>query len=314
MTPLVLLALLLPGLYWDRGPETAEALKKAGVEQVMVPAGTEGAWRASGVSVIPVGEAKLGSFVRVPAASARYRMDLASATRIPWIELNGHIYLRNPGKTFYCEPAQGAAALTAAEAFAYGAELVLKPDPADLEGLGRLLSFLKGIEQPALPVMANVGLVDDASEEVGELLKLLLRRNLMAMPVKAPNPKLDLNVVIGAPDFSKKVAANPYEFAALVRSKLGDAKRLMRIYGSDVVLLHLTGEGPRARLHLLNFGAGRPARNELRIRVLGAWAAPKLALYGQPSAALSDFRMQEGGTEFTLNDMPLYAVVDLVRK
>ena len=312
MTPLVLLALLLPGLYWDRGPETAEALKKAGVQQVLVPAGTEGAWRATGVRALPADPAKL---MHVEAASVQYRMDLASATRIPWVELNGHVYLRSPGKTFYCEPPKGAAALTAAEAFVYGAELVLKPDPADLEALGRLLAFLKRIEQPALPVMANVGLVDDGSEWTGELLKLMLRRNLMVEPVKTPNPKLDLNVVIGSADFSKEAAADPWGFATVVRGKLGDAKRLTRIYGSDVVLLHLTGEGSRARLHLLNFGAGgRPARNELRIRVLGSWTAPKLAVYGQPSAALSDVRLQEGGTEFTLDNLPLYAAVDLVRK
>ncbi len=37
-----LLAALLPALYWDQGPPTANAVKQAGVERLYVPAGSGG--------------------------------------------------------------------------------------------------------------------------------------------------------------------------------------------------------------------------------------------------------------------------------
>jgi hypothetical protein len=314
MTNLVLVAALLPGIFWEGGPQTAEALKKAGLRQVMVAAGSEAAWRGTGVDVTGIDQAKLDSMERVEAASVHFRMDLASATRIPWVELNGHHYLRHPDRSFYCEAPKGTGPLTAAEAFAYGVNLVLKPDPADLESLGRLLAFLGRLEPKRLPPLANIGMVDDGSEWTGELMKLMRRRNLMLVPVASPNPRLDLNVQVGSPEFPQDSAEDPYLFAAQVRARLTDAKRLVRIYGSDVLLAHLTGDGARARLHLLNFGTGRPARQELRIRLRGSWGEPKAAVFDAPHTKPADFRLSDGGTEFTLDQIPLYAVVDLERK
>ena len=42
-------------------------------------------------------------------------------------------------------------------------DAILNPDPADVPELGRVLAFLKTQDQPALPVMANIGVVDDQS-------------------------------------------------------------------------------------------------------------------------------------------------------
>ena len=39
-----LLAALLPALHWDQGPTTGNAVKKAGVERLYVPADQVAAW------------------------------------------------------------------------------------------------------------------------------------------------------------------------------------------------------------------------------------------------------------------------------
>ena len=89
---------------------------------------------------------------------------------------------------------RGSAALAAAEAYAYGVEAVLHPDPADLPALNKMLDYLKSIDQPVLPVMANIGVKDDGSAVAGEAMNLLGRRNLLYRVVKSDDPKLDLNV------------------------------------------------------------------------------------------------------------------------
>ena len=44
----VLLAALLPGLYWDQGTDTAAQLKAGGIVRLYVPPGSEEAWRSAG--------------------------------------------------------------------------------------------------------------------------------------------------------------------------------------------------------------------------------------------------------------------------
>jgi hypothetical protein len=76
---------------------------------------------------------------------------------------------------------------------------------------------------------------------------------------------------------------NPSDFAALVRSKLGDDKRLVRLYGASTIIARLTGDGKHARLCLLSYGRGRGqgggggGGQGLRIRVLGRYQPSKFA-------------------------------------
>jgi hypothetical protein len=255
----------------------------------------------------------LGAQIRVEAPSVHFQEDLATATALPWIELNGHQYLRHPGQTFYCEPPPGAAALAAAEAFAYGVKLEIQPAPADVEPLGRMRAFLKRLDQPPLPVMANIGIVDDGSELTAEVTKLVLRRNLLVRLVATPDPALDLNVQLGTPEFPKeKAAADPYLFSALVRQRLGEAKRLVRILGSDIVLVQMRGDGTRARLHLLSLDAA-PVKG-LRVVVRGAYATAKLAAFEPGAAEVRGWRVRGDTTEFSISEFRLYAVVDLSKE
>ncbi len=301
MTPLVLLA-ALPGLYWDQPLETAAALKQAGITRVYVPPGREAAWRQAGLTARGF---RPESAAEAVAPGVEFKIDEASATRMPWLDANGWRFERAGGRrTYYYNAGQGKGALAAAEAFAYGVEAVVRVEPADLQAFARMLAFLREVEAPPMPVLANIGVVDDGSEATGEVLNLLARRNLLFRVLRAPEKGYDLVIKPAGAQ-----AADPFEYATMVRQKLGDERRLLRIYGSDVVLGRLTGEGGKARLDLINYGERKIGG--LRVRVRGAYARGTLAAYGIERAQLADYACEGGATEFTVPEMQTYAVVDL---
>ena len=305
MIPL-LMAALLPGLYWDQGAETAPALKQAGILRLHVPAAREQAWRDAGcvaVAFDPAAHPKAG----VPGVE--YRMNVASATSVPWIDANGWRFEREGKGVWYYDVPQGKAALAAAEAYAYAMDAAVHTVPADLEPLGRMLAFLRGVDRPAMPLRANIGIVDDGSDVTGEVLNLMARRNLLFKVLMAPDPRLDLNVKIGTKEYPADEAADPYTFAGRLRQDLTDEKRLVRIFGSDVVIVRLTGDGARLRVHLLNY-ANRSVKG-LRVRVRGEFRKAEPAAFGQAKTELLDFAAREGSTEFTVPLIDTYAVVDL---
>ena len=179
-------------------------------------------------------------------------------TTAPWIDSNGSRFQRGIQKANYAKLPAGSAPLAAAEAFTFNVDAILDPDPSDVEDLGKMLRFLKTHDQPPLPVMANIGVVDDRSPVLGEVLNLLTRSNLLYRVVSAPDRTLDLTLQLGTVDFPREAAANPSDFAARVRAKLGDDKRLVRLYGTSTVVAHLIGDGKQARLYLLSYGGRRP--------------------------------------------------------
>ena len=119
-----------------------------------------------------------------------------------------------------------------------------------------------------MPILANIGVIDDGSPQTGELMNLLSRRNLLYRIVSAPDPHLDLNIRLGSKEYPKSEAANPSQLAQKIRAELTDEKRLLRVYGSEVVIARLMGNAGRVRIHLLNY-ANRPVTG-LRVRVLGS--------------------------------------------
>jgi hypothetical protein len=251
-----------------------------------------------------------GDYVDVPAPKMERRTDVASATSVPWIDSNGWRFLRGTTKARYAKLPPGSAALAAAEAHAYGVDAVFEPAESDKESLASMQAFIKRIEAPRLPVRANIGVIDDGSAEIEEVLNLLGRRNLLYKVIRKPDPSLDVNVRLGTKQFPRDAAADPNGFAARVREQLGDDKRLVRLFGSYTVLAHLTGNRGRARLYLLNYSP-RPVR-DLRVRVLGEYGEVKLAEAADAAEAAKDIMMSEGGTEFTVPALKTYAVVDLV--
>lgn len=251
-------------------------------------------------------------FKEVPAPQVRNVANEAQATTAAWIDSNGWRFQRGLQKVNYSKLPPGSAPLAAAEAFSFGVDAILNPEAADVDELGRMLRFLKQQDRPSLPAMANIGVVDDKSPAIEEVLNLLTRRNLLYRVVSTPDRRLDLNVQLGSKDFPREATKNPSDFAARVRAKLTDDKRLVRIYGGTSTVARLTGDGKRARLYLLTYGRGRSQQN-LRIRVLGRYRPVSFAAYGAPEGAkLADVENPGDGTEFSLPAFNVIAVVDLL--
>lgn len=304
--PLALLAVLLPALFWDQPATTAETLRKAGIQRLYVPAGKEAAWRGAGFIAAAFDRARA---VQAAVPSVENRMDVASATRVPWVNANGWQFQREPGRTFFYDAPAGSAALAAAEAFVFGVDAAIRAMPEDLAPLARMLRFLAEIHQPRLPVLANIGVIDDGSDTMAEVLNLLARHNLLFQVIPAADPKYDLNIQLGTAAYPVEDAANPYEFAMQIRRRLTDDKRLLRVFGSNVVLVRLMGDGKQVQAHLLNYGKA-PVRG-LRVRVLGSYPHAKLSAFATPDATLTDYHEHDGATEFTIPELSIYAVVDL---
>ncbi len=290
MTPL-LLAAILPGLFWEPGPEadvlknaSKDALRQAGIERVYGPGARE----------LPA------AAVKIPPPGVRYRADIATASTTPWVDANGWRYARGAGKVYFIDASKSSCALAAAEAFVYGADAVIKIDPKQLEAFGNMLKFLRPLERPPLPPLANIGVEDDGSALAGEAMNMLARKNLLFRIVRKPDPQLDLNVKPGAD------ARNPGVYAQNVRTQLKDAKRLVRVYGSDVVLASFTGEGSRARLFLLNYGRGKI--EGLRVRVLGKWGGVVIA-----GARIEDVERLPDAVEFSIPELETLGVIELER-
>lgn len=305
------LAVLLPSLFWDQGPDTAAALRDAGIAHVSVPQAMAQSWqKVPGISVEvadPQGMRKL------PAPSVRFRMNEASATRSPWVDANGWRYLRHAGSKFYCDAPGKAAALAAAEAYTYGAGTLIHTDIDGLKPLGQMLQFLEKLPHVDLPAVSDIRFIDDGSPQSGELMNLLIRRNLLFRIAKPGESGSGPVVRVGSKEYPKAEAANPSLLAEKVRANLTDEKRSLRIYGSEVVIARLLAQDGSARLYLINYQSGRRAVEGIRVRVAGDYSKHSILAYGAPGRALIDYSMKTGATEFTLPELKTYAVIDLTR-
>jgi hypothetical protein len=245
----------------------------------------------------------------LPAPGVAARAGVASPTRAPWIVANGWRFTRQPAGKFRYDLPAGKGTLAAAEAFAYGADAVLKIDPADAAGVATMMTALEALPAANLPPIADLGLVDDDSPITGEVMNLLARRNLLYQVVKVPSPRLRLNIVMGSREYPVADAADPSAFALKIRRQLTDEQRSLRVYGSEVVIARLTGDAARLRLHLINYG-GREIEG-LRVRVRGAYGAGDAWVAAAGRVSLLDHVAADGATEFSLPRMGTYAVVDL---
>jgi hypothetical protein len=261
----------------------------------------------------PTGAAAAG-FQDVPSPSLRNvpNNGFAQVTLAPWVESNGWRFERGVKKASYAKLPRGTAPLAAAEAFAFNVEALLDPDPADVEELGAVLRFLKAHEQPAMPVVANIGVIDDGSPVMGEILNMFTRRNLLYARVSGPERQLDLIVQLGTKDFPAASASNPSDFAARVREMLGDDKRLVRLFGTNSTIARLTGDSQHRRLVLLSYSRNR-LQTDVRVRLLGQFEPEGAAIYTgtAPDVKLEDVEHPGGATEFSMAMFSTIAIVDL---
>ena len=301
----------LPGLFWTAGPETATRLRQAGVGQFAAPPEQAGAWKQAGFNVTPLSVQALEKRTKLTPPGIDRKVTVASATTAPWVNANGWQFHRNPRGEFWSEVPAGFAPLAAAEAFAYGANVLMKIDPGDLDAFGKMQEFLRSIPERSLEDVADFGFIDNGSEDAGELLNLLSRRNLLYRVVRAPDPKLRINV--------KPTSDDPHLFAAKVREQIHDDQRSLRVYGSEVVLCRLTADASHTRVHVLNYGVVNYGRNPVqgvRLRVRGTYTGHKLyapETIPDASKPLTDYASADGFTEFSIPVLGAYAVIDLDR-
>jgi hypothetical protein len=294
--------------YWTQGLESKNALDAAGIKRICVPAVQADAWRSSGLEVVAVTEADLAARETLQTPGIVARPGVASPTRAPWIATNGSRFMRAPGGKYLYDRPAGTAALAAAEAFTYGADALIKIDPADAAPLGSMQAFLGMLPVVDLPAVADLAVVDDGSPVTGEAMNLLVRRNLLFEIVKAPSAKHRVNVAIGGADFPAKDAADPSAFAQKIRQQLSDDQRSLRVFGSEVVIGRLTSDGSRARVQLLNYG-GRDIEG-LRVRVRGAWSSADAHVSGVDATTVSDLAVADGFTELSVPRLATYGVID----
>jgi hypothetical protein len=301
----------LPTIYWTGGIETAESLKQAGIEQIAAPPDKAEAWRKAGFKVVVVSQVEFERREKLLTPRIAGRANVASATRRPWIDANGWRFARNPAGKFYYDLPQGKAAMAIAEAFAYKADAILKIDPDDLTEAGAMLAFIKNLAGENYPPVADIGVIDDKSPEMGEVMNLLTRRNLLFNIVAAPAPQFRVNIKLGSKEYPKAEAADPSEFAQKIRQRLGDENRSLRVYGTETVICRLTGDGARARLHLLNYG-GRDV-DGLRLRLRSNYSRAEARAFGLGRVEPEDFVNDGTATEFSISRAGIYAVIDLSR-
>ncbi|MCX6597566.1 MAG: hypothetical protein NTV70_14495 [Acidobacteria bacterium] len=271
------------------------------------------AWTALSAAGLPeiAATAPAGAAKLMRPGTRGTRVANAGASRIPWVDANGWRLRRETGKMLVYEnvPDQWIP-LAVAESYVYAGQTTLvttKPELAQ-----PMMDFVKSIDQPSLPPVADIGLVDDGTPQTGEAMNLMARRNLLFQPIKQASGPYKLIVQIGSEQFPKSATNNPSEFANLVRQGLTDPKRSLRIYGSETIIGYLTAEGNRARLHLLNYSS-EPIEG-IRIRVAGAWKVASLRSFNDANAKPEEEELADGGLEFGLERLSRYAVVDLTKR
>jgi hypothetical protein len=289
-----LLCLLLASLpcVWTQGAANRAGLEAAGIKRICA-----------------LTEAELAAREALPTPGVTARAGLASPTRSPWIVANGWRFTRHPETKYLYDVPAGKAALAAAEAFAYGADAVLKIDPADAASLGAMLTFLEGLPTADLPPLADLAVVDDGSPITGEVMNLLARRNLLYEIVTVPSARFRINIAVGSAAYPREEASDPSAFAVKIRRQLTDEQRSLRVYGSEVVICRLTGDAGRVRLHLINYG-GRDIEG-LRVRLRGAYRDGQAYIAGSGRLPLGDHVVADGATEFSIPRIGTYAVIDL---
>lgn len=308
---LFLLAVVLPELFWQQGVDTAAELRSAGITHIAVPSSDTAAhWRTiTGISADPV---DLSATVKLPTPGVALQIDEASASRVPWVSSNGWRFIRQPQAKFYYDVPANIAALAAAEAFCFGGEALLHIKADGIEPLAKMLAFLKTIDSDGSKPITDIGFIDNHSAVSAEVLNLMVRDNLLFKIVLLSGAGPKLTVQLGSKDYPASGVKDADAIVHKIRANLTDAKRTVRIFGTSVVIVHLTGEPDKPRLHLLNYGAGSHIRvGGFRVRVLGRYSKSQIHSFGAPEEHLLDYEVQADATEFTVPELQTYAVIDL---
>ncbi|MBL8178453.1 MAG: hypothetical protein JNK48_27510 [Bryobacterales bacterium] len=260
-------------------------------------------WLGVAAAVLPVlftGTDTAG-YQKAMAPGVRYRMNMASATSSPWVDSNLWRYQRKPQASYLCDTKGKSVVVAMAEGYATGVKLALQIAPEQQGEYDKMAAFLKQIPDGPVKPWVNFTVSDDGSFQAGEVMNMLSRRSI--------------GYGIGAKgDYALSAKmTNAYEAMQEMREKLGDERRVLRLFGSELTLAVAAREGARVRIHLVNYGQ-RPVEH-LRLRVQGAFreANMKAYLYGGLATKLRDFESGKDYTEFTLESLGAYGVLDLAQ-
>jgi hypothetical protein len=299
------MAAALPLIWWTGAPDTQ--VREAAPAEFCVDPRALAEWRKVTPSVNAC--ATDGQRLLIPGIDTK--VAVASATRSPWINANAWRFRRDPAASYLYVDAARKSALALAEAFAYGVRAAVQTGSEDMPRAAAMLRFLKSVADPGSSPLADVVFVDDGSAQAGEAMNLLARRNILFRRVSTA-AKVEGKVVrIGSAEFPKSLTANPADFAYAVRRWIGDSRRLLRIYGSENVLAHVTTTPGGVRVHLLNYTAN--AVEGVRVRVRGRFTGVSLRVFDAPDATPDEVTHPDDATEFTIREMNEYAVCDLKR-
>lgn len=295
-------------------PEFRAACEKAGIRLVSgsAPPGIEllkdGTWPGLNpwVQMGPAGDEKA----------------TAGASSGPWIDANGWLILYHratsgrPALLAYDPPKDtrlrpGSVELGVAEAAAFGARFAIKFDDRFRRALGeaqpRAVAEWKQVERQLAfsetPVFrgspaANIAVVADELEPVGEVLNLLARRNLPYVVLRRDRlsaeslTKYRLIIAIGQPPLSRaapalkargapplverKGVSEPEAFVTDIGKRMA-GRRLYTLEHADTIISYpYTLDDGRLAVHLVNYAIDQ--LREVRLRVAGKFSRAELFL------------------------------------
>lgn len=311
----LLLAVIVPVLFWQDGTGDAPEIRNAGLTHIAIPSDQAAQWKQiQGISAEPVDPAKT---VKLQAPGVALRIDEASASRKPWVSSNGWRFLRQPTAKFYYDAGSETAPLAAAEAFCFGGDALIHTDKSGIKPLAEMLQFFKTIDSSAgnsdagKPI-TDIGFVDNGSPVAAEVMNLMVRDNLLFGITGPANSDYKLTVRLGSQVYPASSTQDADSVVHRIRMNLTDARRSVRIFATSVVIVRLTGDRDKARLHLLNYGAAHSIKvGGFRVRVLGRYPKFQIHSFGAPREQLQDYEVLSDATEFTVPELKTYAVVDL---
>ncbi|MBS1830572.1 MAG: hypothetical protein JST93_35050 [Acidobacteria bacterium] len=240
-------------------------------------------------------------YQKATAPGVRYRMNMAMATSSPWVDSNLWRYQRNHQASYLCDTKGKSVVVAMAEAHSTGVKLALQIAPEQQADFDKMTAFLQQIPGGPSKPWVNFTVSDDGSFQAGEVMNLLSRRSIPYSVATKGDYALTAKMT------------NAYEAMQDIREKLGDDKRVLRLFGSELTLAVAAREGNRVRLHLINYGQ-RPVEY-LRLRVHGVFreANIKAYLYGGIAPKFKDLETGKDYTEFTLESLGPYGVLDLTQ-
>ena len=332
---------------WRTGPLPARDV--LGVTSLVVPAGgeIERDARALGYRVYVEGDASLqindtGKWPRIRSNVRSRRgqaVQTASRTAQPWLDNNVALIriLRAAGRRpvlgypwkpdtqvdAAASPSAEDFHLAIAEAGAFGADLVLDLDAANLDAWKAArptLDFYSASGAARREPITNVGVVARDTEKWYEVLNLLARHNVPYRILQtAPAAAADLDLVVLLDPGSASAlpaervlqagedANDPNSFALKVWNRLGRKGRWVDIWNGITVLAELTRKGAGVQLDAVNYSAG-PLSVQSRVR--GSYKRVEISTPEHDPQPLSVEHV-DGFTEFVIPELRVGARVRL---